>query len=138
MVQEQQGLTPMKKAELEQYRKRLRELHARLSGDIEQLADEALNRSRRDTSGDLSSVPIHMADIGSDNFEQDFTLSLLESEEATLEKIDAALVRIEEGTYGQCLNCGVAIPRQRLRAIPYVECCVECAKKQEQGEELGA
>jgi len=128
----------MKKAELEQYRKRLRALRARLSGDVEQLADEALSRSRQDTTGDLSSVPIHMADIGTDNFEQDFTLSLLESEEATLEKIEAALARIEEGTYGQCLDCGAAIPRQRLQAIPYVEYCVECAKKQEQGGELGA
>ena len=126
----------MKKSELEQYRKQLLELRARLCGDIEQLSQEALNRSRQDTTGDLSSIPIHMADIGTDNFEQDFTLSLLETEEEVLDKIEVALRRIDDGTYGQCLHCGVTIPKQRLQAIPYVEYCVECATKREQGEEL--
>src|SRR5262249_29769831 len=109
-------------------------IRARLRGDVTQLADEALKRNRQDASGDLSTMPIHMADIGSDNFEQDFTLTLLESEEDTLEQIELALSRIADGTYGTCESCGAAIPKARLQAIPYAMKCVECARKQEGGK----
>jgi DnaK suppressor protein len=121
----------MKKAEMNEYKHRLLALRARLHGDVTQLADEALKRNRQESSGDLSTMPIHMADIGSDNFEQDFTLTLLENEEGTLEQIDVALARIEDGTYGTCESCGQAIPKPRLHAIPYAMRCVECARKLE-------
>ena len=123
----------MKKSEMNEYRDLLMTLRARLRGDVSQLADEALKRNRQDASGDLSSMPIHMADIGSDNFEQDFTLTLLESEEDTLERIESALARIDEGTYGTCENCGEAIPKARLHAIPYALQCITCARKEEGG-----
>jgi len=90
-----------------------------------------LKKSRTEGNGDLSSMPIHMADIGTDNFEQEFTLSLMESEEATLENIETALERIEDGTYGLCEECGVKIPRKRLDAIPYSSMCVKCASQLE-------
>jgi DnaK suppressor protein len=73
-------------------------------------------------------MPIHMADLGSDNFEQEFTLSLMENEEETLEAIELALERIEDGTYGQCDECGVKIPKLRLNALPYAPTCVKCAE----------
>ena len=71
-----------------------------VSGDVNQLAESALKKNRSQANGDLSSMPIHMADIGSDNFEQEFTLSLIETDGNTLAKIEAALDRIEEGSYG--------------------------------------
>lgn len=123
----------MKKSEMNSYRNVLLSLRARLRGDVTQLTDEALKRSRQEASGDLSTMPIHMADIGSDNFEQDFTLTLLESEETTLAKIEAALARIADGSYGNCDNCGEAIPKARLQAIPYATTCVECARQEEGG-----
>ncbi len=123
----------MKKADTKVYKDRLITLRARLRGDVNQMADAALKKSRSEANGDLSSMPIHMADIGSDNFEQEFTLSLMESEESTLEKIEASLERIEEGTYGQCEECGVKIPKTRLNAIPYATLCVKCASQMEQG-----
>ncbi len=121
----------MKKAEMNEYKPQLLALRARLRGDVTQLADEALKRNRQESSGDLSTMPIHMADIGTDNFEQDFTLTLLESEEDTLAQIDLALSRIEEGSYGTCESCGATIPKPRLQAIPYAMRCVGCARKQE-------
>jgi len=121
----------MKKSEMNAYKEILTALRARLQGDVTQLADEALNRNRQDASGDLSTMPIHMADIGSDNFEQDFTLTLLESEEQTLAKIETALVRIAEGTYGTCETCGESISKPRLHAIPYALRCISCAQKEE-------
>ena len=74
----------MKKPELTVYKERLLALRARLRGDVSQMADAALKKSRSEANGDLSSMPIHMADIGSDNFEQEFTLSLMETDGGTL------------------------------------------------------
>ena len=102
-------------------------------GSVNEMEDETLRKSRLDASGDLSSMPIHMADIGSDNFEQEFTLSLMQSEGGTLEQIEVALERIEDGTYGQCEECGGRIPKQRLTAVPYATMCVKCASESEQG-----
>ena len=97
------------------------------------MADAALKKNRNQANGDLSSMPIHMADIGSDNFEQEFTLSLMQNEEGTLDLIETALERIEDGVYGQCEQCGVKIPKARLNAIPYTTFCVKCASQLEQG-----
>jgi RNA polymerase-binding protein DksA len=123
----------MKKAEAKVYKERLIALRARLRGDVSQMADAALNKRRSDANGDLSSMPIHMADMGTDNFEQEFTLSLMESEGATLEQIEAALERIEDGAYGECEECGGRIPKKRLDAIPYASMCVKCATQFERG-----
>lgn len=123
----------MKRADIKTYKERLLALRARLRGDVNQMADAALNKSRSEANGDLSSMPIHMADIGSDNFEQEFTISLMQSDEGTLGQIEASLERIEEGTYGQCEECGLKIPKTRLNAIPYTALCVKCASQQEQG-----
>ena len=117
----------MKKAEIKLYRERLLALRARLRGDVEQMADATLRKSRSEANGDLSSMPIHMADIGSDNFEQEFTLSLMENGEGMLDRIESALERIEDGTYGQCEECGARIPKTRLNAIPHTAMCVRCA-----------
>jgi DnaK suppressor protein len=121
----------MNKPDLTAYKERLLALRARLRGDVDRMADGALKKSRSEANGDLSSMPIHMADIGSDNFEQEFTLSLMESDGGTLASIEASLERIEEGTYGQCEECGVKIPKTRLNAIPYATLCVRCAEQQE-------
>ena len=117
--------------ELSSYRTQLLMLRARLRGDVSQLADAALKKSRTEANGDLSSMPIHMADIGSDNFEQEFTLSLMENEGVALKKIESSLERIEEGSYGLCEECGAKIPKTRLNAIPYATQCVKCASEQE-------
>ena len=122
----------MKKPDMKVFKEKLLALRARLRGDVNQLADAALHKNRSEASGDLSSMPIHMADIGSDNFEQEFTLSLMQSEEGTLDLIENALERIEEATYGQCEECGVKIPKARLNALPYASLCIKCASEQEQ------
>lgn len=123
----------MKKSEMKPFKERLLQLRARLRGDVTAMAKAALHKTRTEASGDLSSMPIHMADLGSDNFEQEFTLSLMESEEETLEQIEAALERIEDGVYGLCLECESRIPKARLNAIPYTPHCVKCASKLERG-----
>ena len=109
------------------YRERLLALRARLRGDVTKMADVALNQHR--TEG--SSLPIHLADLGSDNFEQELTLDLMGSGKEALDKIEEALERIEEGTYGKCDECGAKIPAARLEAIPYATRCLKCAAEAE-------
>src|SRR5947207_3849709 len=117
----------MSKAELDSYKQHLLALRNRLNGDVSHLADEALRKNQKDASGNLSSMPIHMADIGTDNFEQENTLNLLANEKQVLEAIGAALDRIDDGTFGQCEECQGEIPKVRLEALPYARCCVACA-----------
>ncbi len=121
-----------KKNDTKLYRERLLALRARLRGDVLQMADATLKKNRTEANGDLSSMPIHMADIGSDNFDRDFTLSLIETDGATLENIESALERLEDGSYGTCEECGLKIPKTRLDAIPYTTMCVKCASRFEQ------
>lgn len=87
----------------------------------------------RKQSSDLSIMPIHMADMGTDNFETENTLGLMNSERKLLAEIDAALQRIENGTYGICEGSGKPIPMERLKAIPWARYCVEYASRVEKG-----
>jgi DnaK suppressor protein len=130
-IGEQEQAT-MTSAELQAFKSQLLMLRSRLRGDVNKMADTALKKSRSESNGDLSSMPIHMADIGSDNFEQEFTLSLMENEGGTLTQIETSLERIEEGSFGLCEECGGKIPKARLNAIPYSSLCVRCAQQQEQ------
>lgn len=124
----------MNKSESKVYKQLLLALRGRLRGDVNAMADAALNKTRSEASGDLSSMPIHMADVGSDNFEQEFTLSLMENDEETLGQIEAALERIEDSTFGVCTECQGKIPKARLQALPYTPHCVKCATRvQSQG-----
>jgi len=118
-----------KKPDTQPFKEKLLQLRARLRGDVSAMADATLKRTRTESSGDLSSMPIHMADIGSDNFEQEFTLSLMENDEETLDLIEGALERIEAGTYGSCTECDGRIPKTRLNAIPYTPHCIKCASE---------
>jgi RNA polymerase-binding transcription factor DksA len=119
----------MKKSEAKVFKELLLALRSRLRGDVNALADAALRKTRSEASGDLSSMPIHMADLGTDAFEQEFTLSLMEHDGNALEQIEAALVRIEDGNYGACLECGAKIPKARLQVLPHTPYCVKCAEK---------
>jgi RNA polymerase-binding transcription factor DksA len=121
----------MTKAELQTYQDQLNALRNRHNGDVSHLTDEALRRTGAGATGNLSNMPIHMADLGTDNFEQEFTLSLLQNEEQLLDEIAAALDRIKHGTFGQCEECKGAIPKARLQAVPYARYCVDCARKLE-------
>ena len=73
-----------------------------------------------------------MADLGTDNFEQEFTLSLLQNEEQVLGEIREALKRMDAETFGKCEECQGAIPKARLQAPPYTRHCVKCARKLQQ------
>jgi len=128
-------MAKMKKADVKPFKEMLLVLRARLRGDVSALADAALSKSGGQGRGGASAVPSHIADMGSDTFEQDNTILLLNSEGETLTCIEAALERIEEGTYGICTECDSKIPKMRLKAIPYTPHCVKCASELEESNE---
>ena len=113
-------------ADTEHFKQMLLEKRREILRNVNEFEDEALKKSRLDASGDLSSMPIHMADIGTDNYEQEFALGLMR-------EIDDALGRIEQRTYGICGGTGKQIPKARLEAQPWARYCVEYARMLEQG-----
>ncbi len=115
-----------KSEEIKAFRKLLLERRAQIRGNVSQMGEQALKGTGQDFSVD------HMADYGSDNYEQEFTLGLIENEQEVLREIDAALDRIEDGTFGDCEVCGKKIQKARLKAIPYARLCLECKKKEEE------
>jgi len=123
----------MRSRDLDQFRKLLLAKRAILLGDVSALEKAALHSSRQDASGDLSKMPLDMADIGSDNYEQEFNLGLIETEQATLEEIDEALERIENKSFGRCVECDSPIPAARLRVKPHAKLCIECKRREEKG-----
>jgi RNA polymerase-binding protein DksA len=106
---------------------RLLALRARLLGEMTRMEDDALKAHTRTTS-----IPTDTAELGSDNADQELTLSLLGSDRTALDHIEAAIERIEEGSYGRCETCNGKIPEARLEAIPYAAQCVRCASEQEE------
>jgi len=111
--------------DLDSYRQLLTQLRREVSGDISDLEADAFS-----TDGDRLSVD-NPADIGSESFAQEFSLELLQRDEATLAEIDEALDRVEAGTFGLCESCEEPIPRARLNAVPHARFCVDCQRKNE-------
>jgi RNA polymerase-binding protein DksA len=120
-------------AEIKYFKQILLVKRTEIIGDVNSIESEALKKSRLDATGDLSSMPIHMADIGTDNFEQEFALGLMDSERKLLVEINDALIRINNGFYGICEGTGKPIPKVRLQAKPWARYCIKYAIMVEQG-----
>jgi RNA polymerase-binding transcription factor DksA len=104
----------------EAYRRTLLRLARRLREGVEGLGGES--------GGGLSAPPAHPADLGGAGGAERMGLALLAKEERLLEECDAALARIEAGTFGRCEDCSRAIARKRLRALPFARQCIRCAR----------
>jgi DnaK suppressor protein len=99
------------------YYQRLLELRDQLTRQMSGLAKESAQ--------EMAGYSLHMADSGTDNFDRDFALSLLSSDQDAVYEIEEALKRIEKNTYGVCELTGKPIPRQRLEAIPWTRFTVQ-------------
>ncbi|HEX5011949.1 MAG TPA: TraR/DksA C4-type zinc finger protein [Planctomycetota bacterium] len=117
--------SPYGKSDLKPMRQALLELRSRLQGAIDKLGNEALRADEPDTDSE------DVADHGSDAFERNMTLGLMENEARTLHQIEDALEQMEGGRYGVCILCGQAIPLARLEALPFATTCVPCQEKAE-------
>jgi len=121
----------MREEEIAQFKKLLLSIRERLVGKVDFMQEETLKKSRQDASGDLSNVPIHMADVGTDNYERDLMIELIQSGEQGLRDIDSALEKIEEGTFGICEICRKKINKERMRAVPSASLCIDCQREEE-------
>ncbi|MGR3296216.1 MAG: TraR/DksA family transcriptional regulator [Candidatus Bathyanammoxibius sp.] len=121
----------MNAKDLASFRKVLLSVREKLAGNVNSMEDEALKKSRQDAAGDLSNVPFHMADLGTDNYERDLMIHLIQNGEEELKSIDAALEKLEDKTFGICEVCDKKITKARLMARPYAKLCLGCQQVEE-------
>ena len=126
-VKNQAGL---KTKDLESFRDLLLAKRRELLGDVHSMEEEAL---RSASGSNLSNLPIHMADMGTDNYEQEFTLGLVEKDRQLLREINVALGKIRDGTYGICEGTGKPITKARLEAKPWARYSIEYTRQVESG-----
>lgn len=116
---------------LNYYKKALLKLKDHFVRDINNMSQNP--GSQNSDSGDVSGHVQHMADVATDMYDREFSLGLASNERGVLQKIEQALKRIEDKSFGICVECKKAIPVARLRAIPYTETCLKCQEKIETG-----
>jgi DnaK suppressor protein len=115
----------MSKKDMEKYRRLLEEKKASLSVDI------AKTRSaEEETSEELTQ---DIADKAVSSYTREFLYSLTDGERSTLLQIDDAIARIDDGSYGFCINCGLTMAEKRLTAVPWAPYCVDCQELSEKG-----
>lgn len=115
--------------QLDYYRQLLIEKMQEILGDVNAMEENVFQGG-----GELSSMPVHLADIGTDSYEQEFSLGLMAEERKILVEIQQALGRIAEGTYGICEGLEIPIEENRLEAIPWTRYSLEYAKMLESGK----
>jgi RNA polymerase-binding protein DksA len=113
--------------ELDFYRDLLLAKRREIMGDMSSMEREALREQR----SDLSNLPVHMADQGTDAYEQEFTLTLVEKDRQLLREINAALAKIQDGSYGICEGTGKPIGKPRLEAQPWARYSIDHARELE-------
>jgi len=117
----------MNSEHLNGYRQKLLELRERVGGEVNHVV-EAVHEDVN--VRDVSAAPVHLADVA--ELAVDAEVEVLHTARSILDEINAALARIDEGTFGKCRSCGAAIVEERLRALPYTPFCLRCAKATEQ------
>jgi RNA polymerase-binding protein DksA len=115
----------------ERFRKRLLEDRARAQGALDYLHEENTG-SMEDETQEIPSDN-HPGDVATITLDREIDYTLEENEERLIAEIDAALQRIEDGTFGLCSTCGNPIGEERLEAVPYTTQCIDCKRKEERG-----
>jgi RNA polymerase-binding protein DksA len=114
----------------DRFRQMLEEERTRVRAAIDNLHAEHPG-SMSDESGEDAVYDNHLADTATETYDRELDYTLEENSEHVLTEIDAALRRIDDGTYGQCTNCGRQIPEERLEARPYATLCIDCQRQRE-------
>lgn len=122
----------MNQKDFQLFKKQLIQMRKDLVGQIDHIKENDIHESSKDASGDHSAYSFHMADQGTDNMEREKNFFYVQRDGYLLQDIEEALARIENGTFGQCIECGEVIQRPRLEAMPYANLCLDCKSKEEQ------
>ena len=119
------------KKETAEFRRLILKTKEKILEGIRHIADDTLKKSQKDASGDISGYTYHMADVATDTYDREFSLSLATNEREVLYELDDAMKKIEEGRFGVCENCKSLIVKGRLKAVPYARMCFKCQEKRE-------
>ena len=120
----------MSAIDTEHFRSLLEEERDRVKAAIDNIHAEHPG-SMSDETGEDAVYDNHLADTATETYDRELDYTLEENAEHILQEIEAALKRIEDGTYGQCTNCGKQIAPERLEARPYATLCIDCQREQE-------
>jgi len=121
----------LKKTELKAFRKLLMDKRKALMDEMGALMKEQVSSTPKDTSGDLSSHAYHMADQGTDAMEREMAFMFASKSGRLVYHIEEALRRIEEGSFGLCVQCKKPITSARLQAVPHARLCIKCKESEE-------
>jgi DnaK suppressor protein len=117
--------------EVERFRTLLEEERRRVLDAIEYLHKENPGSLEDETQDET--IDNHLAETATATLDREIDYTLEENSENVLSAIDAALLRIVDGTYGKCVNCGKEIGEERLAALPWATLCIDCRRLQERG-----
>lgn len=115
----------------QKYQRLLEEMSTRLSQDVNSLSEQSRTSSGGQGAGEITNVPQHLGDMGTDEFLHGMNNTLLENEEHVAKEVQSTQERLDDGTFGICDACGQAINDERLEAIPYTRYCAQCAERLE-------
>lgn len=119
------------KKELVEFKKILLKQKEQILDGIKHISEDTLKKSQKDAAGDISGYTYHMADVATDTYDREFSLSLASTDRETLYEFDDALKKIEDGNFGVCESCKLLISKNRLKAVPSARLCVKCQEKKE-------
>jgi DnaK suppressor protein len=124
----------MSAVDTEHFRELLLEKRRAVAAAIEHLHEENPG-SLEDETGELvsGSADQHMADTATETLDREIDYTLEELDGRMLVAVDAALARIDQGTFGTCVNCGAPIAPERLEAMPWATLCIDCKRREERG-----
>ena len=122
----------MTSVDTSRFREALLEERGRVMAAIQNLHDDHPG-SISDETGEDAVFDNHLADTATETYDRELDYTLEENSEHVLSEIEAALQRIEAGTYGICTNCGKQIPEERLEALPWATLCIDCQRQRERG-----
>lgn len=125
------------RSNVDRFRRILLDKRSELLSDMSRMEAEALRPNHDGNDGSPSRLLTHCANLGSDNYQRECTLGLLEKERTLLREIDEALNLIEDGKYGLCQATGKPISRARLTAKPWARYCIEYAQMNENEKGIG-
>lgn len=119
------------KKELADFKKLIIKKKEDIIEQIQHISEDTLKKSQKDAAGDISGYTFHMADVATDSYDREFSLSLASNERNVLYELDDASKKIDEGTFGICESCKSLITKTRLKAVPFARMCLKCQERKE-------
>ena len=124
----------MNKREKKICKDKLLEMKQEIQGKLFGEGSDSFGINQKESTGNLSGVPFHLADVGTDNFDRDFKVDLAQEKSYMLRFVDTALAKVDSKEYGVCERCKKKVNTERMFAMPYVTLCIKCQEEDEKNK----